>query len=114
MPANGLRVNHYDFVALHSMWIIFLKGYCVLVRVEIIHKSKFLPGTVEKNSSTIRSSGRNRTHACSNPRTVRRHYHPKYTLITLALVSYLRSLVVRAVHRHRTGVGSIPAGGPYS
>ena len=29
-------------------------------------------------------------------------------------VSYLRSLVVRAVHRHRTGVGSIPAGGPYS
>ena len=81
MPANGLRVNHYDFVALHSMWILFLKGYCVLVRVEIIHKSKF---------------------------------HPKYTLITLALVSYLRSLVVRAMHRHRTGVGSIPAGGPYS
>ena len=39
---------------------------------------------------------------------------PKYTLITLASVSYLRSLVVRAVHRHRTGVGSIPAGGPYS
>ncbi len=35
-------------------------------------------------------------------------------LITLAPVSYLRSLVVRAVHRHRTGVGSIPAGGPYS
>ena len=29
-------------------------------------------------------------------------------------VSYLRSLVVRAVHQHRTGVGSIPAGGPYS
>ena len=48
------------------------------------------------------------------PQPVRRHYHPKYTLITLALVSYLRSLVVRAVHRHRTGVGSIPAGGPYS
>ena len=45
MPANGLRVNHYDFVALHSMWIIFLKGYSVLVQVEIIHKSKFLPGT---------------------------------------------------------------------
>ncbi len=38
MPANGLRVNH-DFVALHSMWIIFVKGYCVLVRMEIIHKS---------------------------------------------------------------------------
>ena len=57
MPANGLRINRYDFVALHSMWIIFLKGLCVLVRVEI------LPGTVEKNSSTIRSSGRNRTYA---------------------------------------------------
>ena len=41
-----------------------------------------------------------------------RHYHPKYTLITLASVSYLRSLVVRAVHQQRTGVGSIPAGGP--
>ncbi len=38
----------------------------------------------------------------------RRHYHPKYTLFTLAPVSYLRSLVVRAVHRHRTDVGSIP------
>ena len=49
MPANGLRVNHCDFVALHSMWIIFLKGYCVLVRVEIIHKPKFLtvPGSSE-------------------------------------------------------------------
>ncbi len=72
-----LWVNHYDFVALHSMWIILLKGCCVLVRVEFIHKSTFLPGTVEKNSSTIRSSGRNRTYACA------------------------------------TGVGSIPAGGPY-
>ena len=49
-----------------------------------------------------------------DPQPVRRHYHPKYTLITLAPVSYLRSLVVRAVHWHRTGVGSIPAGGPYS
>ncbi len=40
---------------------------CVLVRVEFIHMSKFLPGTVEKNSSTIRSSGRNRTYACAMP-----------------------------------------------
>ncbi len=48
------------------------------------------------------------------PQPVRVHYHHKYTLITLAPVSYLRSLVVRAVHRHRTGVGSIPAGRPYS
>ncbi len=46
------------------------------------------------------------------PQPVRRHYHPKYTLITLAPISYLRSLVVRAVHRHRTDVGSIPARGP--
>ena len=45
------------------------------------------------------------------PQPIRRHYHPKYTLIMLASVSYLRSFVVRAVHRHRTGVGSIPAGG---
>ncbi len=62
---NRLIFNLYDFVALHSMWRIFLKGLCVLARVEIIHKSKFLPGTVEKNSPTIRSSGRNRTYACT-------------------------------------------------
>ena len=36
----------------------------------------------------------------------------KYTIITLALVSYLRSSVARALHRHHKGVGSIPAGGP--
>ena len=30
--------------------------------------------------------------------------------ITPAFVSYLRSLVVKALHRHRKGVGSIPAG----
>ena len=35
-----------------------------------------------------------------------------YTIISLALVSYLRSSVVRALHRHRKDVGSIPAGGP--
>ncbi len=46
------------------------------------------------------------------PQPIPRHYHPKYTTITLALASYLRSLVVRAVHRHRTGLGSIPAGEP--
>ncbi len=61
MPANGLRVNHYDFVALHSMWIIFSKGFMCLS-----------------------TSG-------------------NYT--TLAPVSYLRSIVVRAVapasHRRR-------------
>ncbi len=48
------------------------------------------------------------------PQLVRKHYHPKYTLITLAHVSYLRILVLRAVHRHRIGIGSIPAAGPYS
>ncbi len=26
MPANRLRVNHCDFVALHSIWIIFQKN----------------------------------------------------------------------------------------
>ena len=31
MPTDRLRVNHYDFVALQSIWIIFLKGLCVLV-----------------------------------------------------------------------------------
>ena len=36
----------------------------------------------------------------------------KYTIITLALVSYLHSSVVRALHRHRKGVALIPAGGP--
>ncbi len=46
------------------------------------------------------------------PQPFHRQYHAKYTLITLAPVSCLRSLVVRAVHWHRTGVGSIPAGGP--
>ena len=30
----------------------------------------------------------------------------------LALVSYLRSLVVRPLHWHRKGVGSIPSRGP--
>ncbi len=44
MPANGLRVNHYDFVALHSMRIIFLKGLCVLVRVEITQQFEILTG----------------------------------------------------------------------
>ncbi len=61
--------------------------------------SKFLPVTVEKIHDLY----------VYYPQPVRRHYHPKYTLITLAPVSYLRSLVVRAAHRHRTVVGSIPA-----
>ena len=30
MPANGLRVNHYDFVALHSMWNNFSEGLMCL------------------------------------------------------------------------------------
>ena len=58
MPANGLRVNHYDFVALHSMWIIFVKGICVLERVEIIHKST-VPG---KNFDLCIISTRSKTH----------------------------------------------------
>ncbi len=69
MPANGLMVNHYEFSALHSMWRIFLKSHCVLVRVEIIHKSEFLPGTVEKKLINYNmSSGRiEPTPACAMP-----------------------------------------------
>ncbi len=77
MPANKLRVNHYDFVVPQNH-----NDRVKCHKIIMVH-----------------------------PQPVRRHYHPKYTLITLAPVSYLRSLVVRAVHRHRTGVGSIPAGG---
>ena len=43
---------------------------------------------------------------------VRRHHHLEIHIITSALVSYLRSSVARALHWHRKGVGSIPAGGP--
>ena len=46
MPVNGLRVNHYDFCGTSLDVDNFSEGLCVLVRVEIIHKSKFLPGTV--------------------------------------------------------------------
>ena len=28
-PAPRLRVNHHDFMALHSMWRIFMKDKCV-------------------------------------------------------------------------------------
>ena len=38
--------------------------------------------------------------------TLNTHY------ITPALVSYLRSLVARALHRHRKGIDSIAGGGP--
>ena len=44
------------------------------------------------------------------PQPICRRYHPKYTFIKLAPISCLRTLVVRAVHQHRTG--SIPARGP--
>ena len=49
---NGLS---FQFKSSYTSCITFLKGLCVLVRVEIIHKSKSLPGTVEKISSTIRT-----------------------------------------------------------
>ncbi len=39
------------------------------------------------------------------PQPTGRHYHPKIH-IHLRILGYLRSLVVRAVHRHCTGVGS--------
>ena len=41
-----------------------------------------------------------------------RHHHLEIHIITSALVSYLCSSVARALHQHRKGVGSIPAGGP--
>ena len=36
----------------------------------------------------------------------------KFNTHRIALVRYPRSLVVRALHRHRKGVGSIPGEGP--
>ena len=38
MPANGLRVNHYDFVALHSMWMFINSA-------SIIERQTYLLGT---------------------------------------------------------------------
>ncbi len=36
MPANGLRVNYYDFVAFHSMWINFSIGLmCLSIEWEL-------------------------------------------------------------------------------
>ncbi len=65
--------------------------------------SKFEPGTVEKKSSTIGPpAGIEPTPVRCRCTALTIHY-----AFTLAPVNYLRSLV-----RHRTGVGSIPAGGP--
>ena len=63
----------------------------VLIRAEIIHMSKFKVFALNLFADIT---------------TFNTHY------ITPALVSYFRSLVVRALHRHRKGVGSIAAGGP--
>ncbi len=58
-----LRVNHYDFMALHSMWKNFLKGYCVLVssgnytHVEILTGNsweKFINYKVLRQESNLR------------------------------------------------------------
>ena len=46
MPANRLRVNH----GLLDNVLLVKVSYS---RVEIIHMSKFKPGSVDKNSSTI-------------------------------------------------------------
>ena len=45
------------------------------------------------------------------PQPIRRHCQPKYTYVRLTLISFLRSLVVRALHRHYKGLGLISAGG---
>ena len=71
----------------------------VLFRVEIIHISKFKPGRVEKNIINYKVLWRE-----SNLRLC--------DAGAMLLPTYLRSLVVRPLHRHRKGVGSIPAGGP--
>ncbi len=65
MPANGLRVNHYDFCGTSLDVDNFSIGLMCLRTSGYYTQSKFLPGTVEKNSSTIRSSGRN--YACAMP-----------------------------------------------
>ena len=62
MPANGLRVNHYDFVALHSMWIIFSKGFMCLSTSGNYTQVEILTG-----NSSIRFSGRNHTGVGSIP-----------------------------------------------
>ena len=62
--------------------------------------SKNQPGTVEKNSSTI------------GPPVGIERVPLRCPCNALTEVSYLRSSVVRALHRHRKGVGSIAAGGP--
>ncbi len=69
-------------------------------------QSKFLPGTVEKNSSTIRAV--HKIHQQSEQCTVKCHKSSEGSEVPQ------NSSTIRAVHRHRTGVGSIPAGGPYS
>ena len=58
---------------------------------------------IRAESYTCRNSSQEQLRKTSSTNT---HY------ITPALVSYLRSLAVRALHRHRKGVGSVPAGGP--
>ena len=105
----------------------FSKGLlCLSIETKLYTYRNSNRGTVKKNSSTISSSGRNRTYACAMPvhcskikmiypQPIRRHYLPKMHInyaCSHQLPPY--SLVVRAVHRHRTGVGSIPAGRPYS
>ena len=59
------------------------KGKCVLVwEWKYYTHVEILTGNSWEKFINYRSSGRNRTH----PQPVRRHYHPKYTLITLAPV----------------------------
>ena len=48
-----LKVNHNDFVALHSIFGEFSEGLRSYFKWNIIHISKFKPETVAKNSSTI-------------------------------------------------------------
>ena len=67
-PAHNSPTNPADHTELkklppHSPFLNIVEQEMVLIRAEIIHMSKFKPGTVEKNIINYRSSGRNRTHA---------------------------------------------------
>ncbi len=104
--------DHYsrppsDFIKIHPPWNVV--GYEFVGQstqsVEIRDVYNFHSILRHINSSE-NSPHRVKCHKITTiyPQPIRRHYHPKYTFITLAPFSYLRSLVVRAVHRHRTGV----------
>ena len=81
--------------------------------------SKFLPGTVEKNSSTIKSSGRNRTCAIPVGASVINVYFRVVMLANGLKVNHYDFVPLHSMWEISNGlmclstfgVGSIPAGG---